>query len=403
MKKIILISLVFVAIMLDIINLNAQSASGPIVYSGKSNITIDGKAFTSGTSGVAINLTNCSKVVISNCEFSLTKDIIGVQLNNCTNVEITGCYFENFRSGVYAVNCKGGINIHCNSFKNIAGIKPRGQIVQFNACSGAGNKVNYNTLDHTFGSGTPEDLINMYASYGTTADPIQIIGNHLRGGGPSASGGGIMVGDNGGHDVRIEDNILVDVGQYGIGVPAGYNITVINNKVYGAKQTWTNVGLYVGFQGEVDGGFSCTGSSIQVKDNQIKFTNKSNVANGWYNCTCCSGVVQSGNNFKASITASILPTSLSLNSTQCGSVATAVAEQKSIDAFDVYPNPAEHLLVVNNLTGSENVQIFNSLGQAVFTAKNNIENSLIQIDVNGFSSGIYFIQINNQVKKFIKQ
>ncbi len=296
---------------------SAYTASSPITLSGQSNIIISGKSFTAGVNGAAIYLTNCTNVEIINCGFYLTKDIIGVQLMNCSNVKISGGYFENFRSGVYAVNCTGGIDVSCNSFKNIAGAKPRGQMVQFNTCSGTGNRVNYNILDHTFGTGSPEDLINMYASAGTSADPIQIIGNKLRGGGPSTSGGGIMLGDNGGHDLRVEDNILVDVGQYGIGCPAGYNITIKNNQIYGARQAWTNVGLYVGLASEIAAGFPCEGSSISVINNKVKWFRKDGVLNGWYNCPCCTGLVQSGNNFNAAIDASILPAALVLNGGAC--------------------------------------------------------------------------------------
>ncbi|MCX6182085.1 MAG: T9SS type A sorting domain-containing protein [Bacteroidetes bacterium] len=395
--------LMILVTMLNVFRVNAQTASSPIVYSGKLNVTIDGKKFTSGTSGAAITLTNCSNVVISNCEFFLTGSIIGVKLSNCSNVEITACYFENFQSGVYALNCTGGLNIHCNSFKNVAGAKPRGQVVQFNTCSGAGNRVNYNTLDHTFGSGTPEDLINMYASYGTTSDPIQIIGNQLRGGGPSTSGGGIMLGDNGSHDIRCEDNILVDVGQYGISAPSGSNITIINNKVYGAKQTWTNVGIYVGLQSEITAGFACTGSSIQVKNNQVNFTNKNGVSNGWYNCSCCAVSNQSGNNFKSSITSSILPTNIILNTSYCGSIATSLVESKSIDGFTVYPNPVSHQLIVSNAGKIESVLLFNSIGQTMAFSEFSVENTQMQIDMSQYPSGIYFIQINNQMKKFVKQ
>ena len=396
-------SLILLTTISVVVNLNAQITSSSIVYSGKSNIVIDGKKFTSGTAGVAITLSNCTDVVISNCEFSLTGSIIGVKLNNYSNVEITACYFENFQSGVYALNCTGGLNIHCNSFVNVAGTKPRGQMVQFNTCTGAGNRVNYNTLDHTFGTGSPEDLLNMYASSGTTSDPIQIIGNQLRGGGPSTSGGGIMLGDNGSHDIRCEENILVDVGQYGISAPSGSNITIINNKVYGAKETWTNVGIYVGLQSEITAGFACTGSSIQVKNNQVNFTNKNGVSNGWYNCSCCTVSNQSGNNFKSSITSSIIPTNIILNTTYCGTIATSLVENKSIDGFTVYPNPVSHQLIVSNAEKIDSVLLFNSIGQTMALSEFSVENTQLQIDVSRYPSGIYFIQINNQMKKFVKQ
>lgn len=299
--------------------IHGYSSSPAISLSGQSNVVIDGLKITTGTNGAAIYLTNCTNIKITNCFLSLYSGIIGVRLANCSNIEISGCYIENFNSGVYATGCTGGINIHCNQFNTIAGTKPRGQMVQFNGCSGTGNRVNYNTLDTPVGVGGAEDLINMYNSSGTTSDPIQINGNQLRGGGPSTSGGGIMLGDNGSHDLVCDGNILVDPGQYGISSPSGYNVVIKNNKVYSSQYAWSNVGIYVGVQSEIDAGFTCNGPTIQVLNNKVNWTNKNGIKNGWYPCPCCPGVVQSGNNFNdPAITSAILPAALSLNSTYCG-------------------------------------------------------------------------------------
>ncbi len=379
----------------------AKTASAALTYSSQSNLVIDDLSFTNGSNGAAITLTNCSNVLISNCNFMINSSVVGVKLNNCSNIEITNNYFENFSSGIYAVNCTGGINIHCNSFKNIAGAKPRGQMVQFNTCSGSGNKVNYNILEHEYGSGNPEDIINMYASSGAGGDPIQIIGNHLRGGGPSTSGGGIMVGDNGSHDILVDGNVLVDVGQYGISAPSGYNITISNNQIYGAMQTWTNVGIYVGLQAEINAGFACSGSTISVTNNLVNFTNKNNVQNGWYNCSCCSGVITSGNNFKASsIISSILPDSLVLDGANCASLATALNIKITKNKKNIFPNPAHEFIQLNEFNQGGICRIFDQLG--ILQLEVRIDISLQRIDISTLSSGVYFLQHNGEIFKLIK-
>ncbi|MBY0425908.1 MAG: right-handed parallel beta-helix repeat-containing protein [Cytophagales bacterium] len=124
-----------------------QTPSGPLTYTGASNIVIQNKVFTTGAGGACITLNNCTNVTIKNCVFDSIPGFIGVQVNACTNVEVYKCTFYYFKSGVYSVNSKG-INVHCNSFKNIVGPKPRGQIVQLNKNSGTGNRINYNILDH---------------------------------------------------------------------------------------------------------------------------------------------------------------------------------------------------------------------------------------------------------------
>ncbi|MFL5728229.1 MAG: Ig-like domain-containing protein, partial [Cytophagaceae bacterium] len=296
---------------------------GPISLSGQSGVTISDKDFNSLTGNAAITLTNCSNIKIVNCNFTNIPSTLGLQLTQCSNIEIVNCSFDTFYGGVYAYKCTGGLNIHCNSFKAIVGPKPRGQIVQFNSCTGGGNRINYNILDHKLSSTMiPEDLINVYASQGLAGDPIQIVGNNLRGGGPSTTGGGIMVGDNGGKHILVQDNILVDPGQYGIGVPAGEDIVIRNNKIYAKQQSFTNVGLYVGLSSEIASGFPCTGSTIVVDGNQVNWTNKNGVKNGWYYCSCCPGVTLTNNNFNASFGPEILPAVLSLNSAKCGTTVT---------------------------------------------------------------------------------
>lgn len=53
-----------------------------------------------------------------------------------------------------------------------------------------------------------------------------------------------MQGDGGGEHMLTKDNILVDPGQYGIGVAGGKHIYIDNNKVYGKLNWFTNVGIY---------------------------------------------------------------------------------------------------------------------------------------------------------------
>ena len=48
----------------------------------------------------------------------------------------------------------------------------------------------------------------------------------------------------GGSGQVIEDNILVNPGQYGIGIAGGANMIVRRNKIFGEVLPWANVGLY---------------------------------------------------------------------------------------------------------------------------------------------------------------
>ena len=158
----------------------------------------------------------------------------------------------------------------------------RGQFVQFNGVSGAGNIIENNKGENFLGESNPEDLISIFNSSGTAASPLTVKDNIFRGGGPSSSGGGIMTGDNGGSYQVVENNVLLDPGQYGIAAAGGNNISLINNKIFAKKQPFTNNPLYVWAQA----GASC--SNINVKGNRVNWTDKSGGKNNGWDAGNCS-------------------------------------------------------------------------------------------------------------------
>jgi hypothetical protein len=67
----------------------------------------------------------------------------------------------------------------------------------------------------------------------------------------------------------------------------------------------------------------------------------------------------------------------------------------------VYPNPFSSKITIGNTSGNETYQLYNEIGQKIFTGKN-IENQ----DYSGLSKGIYFLEINGETTckiKLIKQ
>jgi hypothetical protein len=68
-------------------------------------------------------------------------------------------------------------------------------------------------------------------------------------------------------------------------------------------------------------------------------------------------------------------------------------------AVKLYPNPATHTMfveVANNENKKLTLQIFNSVGVQVYASTMLNEN---RIDVSGFNSGLYFLLLNNEVRK----
>ncbi|MGH9630264.1 MAG: NPCBM/NEW2 domain-containing protein, partial [Bryobacteraceae bacterium] len=203
-------------------------------------------------------------------------------------------------SGVYAMD-SSSIKVDHNSFLNVQGPGPRGQFVQFNRVNGKNNRITCNTGKNVLGESDAEDAINLHQSNGDPSDPIQIMGNKVEGGGPSPSGGGILLGDGGGSNQIAKDNILVDPGQYGVAAAGGNNLQLVNNSVYGKRQSFTNVGLYVWNQY----GGSCYG--ITAQGNSVRWTNKDGVTNPSFNGGNCGSINGWSNNFwNASIGPEIL-------------------------------------------------------------------------------------------------
>lgn len=279
-------------------------AAAVINLSNQSNVTITGKSIIGGTAA-AITLSNCHDITISNCKLYNASNV-GIYLYNCYNITITGNFITNVTTGVYVDHsANGGIVVNSNQFLNMKGPFPRGQFVQFNNVNGSNNQINSNVCENILGQSNPEDAISLYQSNGTAASPIRVNGNAIRGGGPSASGGGIMLGDSGGSYETADGNTLVNPGQYGMAISGGSHNSITNNLIFGVSQSFTNIGLYV----ETIGSAAVTNST--VSGNRIKFYNATGTINGaWLASGITTPSGWTNNNWSADIDASILPATI---------------------------------------------------------------------------------------------
>lgn len=247
----------------------------PVTYKNISNLVIENLQFTN-KSGANLVFINCRNITIRNCYFGRS-GAEAIVLEECSNIQIEKCLFVYNLTGVYAAN-SSTIKVINNQFVNVRQRRgpARGQFVQFNNVTGAGNEISDNKGENFSGESNPEDLISMFKSSGTAASPIRIKNNMFRGGGPSTSGGGIVLGDYGGRFIIAENNTLLNPGQYGMAVAGGSDMTILNNKIYARQQPFTNNPLFVWAQA----GVSC--SDIIVKDNKANWIDKKgNINGGW--------------------------------------------------------------------------------------------------------------------------
>jgi parallel beta-helix repeat protein len=312
--KLLLSFALFVSLFISVENGYSQACvsggtvSGPVNYSVQSNKTISGLRIDGG-GGNCISLTGCTNITITNCILGPSGGY-GISLKGCSNITIVNCSFEHNYAGVYAENCTT-VKVNNNQFTNVAGGFPRGQYVQFNTVTGAGSEIKDNTGEIAYGALDPQDLINVYKSSGTAASPINISGNKFRHGSYNNSSGGILVGDNGGSYITVQNNTLVNTGHFGIGVAGGNNIRVLNNNIYirplNLPGYYADVsGVYVWGQGPGP----C--SNIDLEGNAVDYDHTPGNGKGYdsyYQSTCDSPVpvIIANNNWEASLGAGILP------------------------------------------------------------------------------------------------
>lgn len=75
---------------------------------------------------------------------------------------------------------------------------------------------------------------------------------------------------------------------------------------------------------------------------------------------------------------------------------TSIASQNALSHINIYPNPANAYITILNRDGfnMDKVQIYNALGQTIYTAEP--QNSKVEITTSSFSQGVYLVRI--QVK-----
>ena len=253
----------------------------------------------SGGAVACINLTNCRNIHITQCKL-MNSALHGIFMNGCVNITIDSNYFYKVATGIFAYNSQG-IQVKSNQFKDMQGPYPLGQFVQFNHVSGSGNCFINNRGENITGESNAEDDINMNASNGVASSPIMISGNWIRGG-TSKSGGGIVLGDNGGSYQTAQNNILVNTCGYGIGIADGTNMQIIGNQIYGEKTSISNVGICV----QDFYGIACSLNTIT--NNIVNWTNSAGLRNDSWNAGNCGTVMGWDNNtWNANINVSILP------------------------------------------------------------------------------------------------
>ena len=210
---------------------------------------IDGKSFTNTNSAnqfgsAIVVIGGTGTFIIRNSRFHETAGE-AVQFENFNgDVIIEDNLFDNVNNGIYGLN-SGRFQIQRNQFVNVNGARNgKGQAVQLNNCDFPGAFIKHNRCEGFQGESYQEDWFSCFASDGASGNPIKIDSNWIRGGGPSATSGGITTGDNGGGWIRIKGNRIHNSGNHMFAIAGGDNIILDGNVGYQELFPWSRTGLY---------------------------------------------------------------------------------------------------------------------------------------------------------------
>jgi len=240
-------------------------------------------AFGSRPESPAINLRNCSDVVIKDKTFrDLGAGVIAIRIENCQRVTIQAVDFINVAQAIYVLGSTD-ITVRDSRYSNILGPHERngsnrGNFVQLQGVRGA-------LIDHNKGKGgDTEDIVSIFMS-----SSVVVEDNHFEGTDwSSTSGSGIALSDEGGSNNVARRNILYSPGAVGIFIAGGMNNQIVDNILYGPQDPKSNVGIYVWNQS----GSGCSGNT--VSGNQVNWIGATGAANAFWDGGNC-GVNWSAN------------------------------------------------------------------------------------------------------------
>ena len=92
------------------------------------------------------------------------------------------------------------------------------------------------------------------------------------------------------------------------------------------------------------------------------------------------------------------------NHQDCEEIITGIAETKNTEKISVFPNPTKSIISIKNIDGETAYKIFNINGKIII---HGIITESNEINIEEFSKGIYFIELENEnmltVRKIIKK
>lgn len=226
-----------------------------VTFTNKSGLTLRNRTFTE-----TVKFTHCFNIRVINCSFTRAS----LYFVECQTVGVLNCDF---------INANTRHSLQCDKSSDIY--------------------IAYNYFSEPLGDSAVDDIINLYKSTGATVEH-----NYLIGGGPSTTGGGILLGDNMGDNQTASHNICINCGQYGIAIAGGTNNRIKDNIIVGDIHPWSNVGIYVWGIPQRES----TVKDAEVSYNHVSWFNKAGKFNPFWRGSNVTNLQMTHNSFVKAMT-----------------------------------------------------------------------------------------------------
>lgn len=227
----------------------ALTPQSPTSYNNAGTVVIDAKSFTNLNTGVLggdnIQVGGTGNLTFKNCYFGTSRRN-GVTIENFTGtIRFENCLFVSNKCAIEVSTSTCTFQMENSQCINPFGSPEcKGQFFQAVSATMTNSYIRDCAYENFLGLGSAEDIISFFASGGTSGSRFMVEDNLFRSGGPSISGGGIMLGDHGGSYVTVQNNKLLNPGNYQIAVSGGNNFIVQNNLAYSNNTAYSRIGMY---------------------------------------------------------------------------------------------------------------------------------------------------------------
>lgn len=239
-------------------------------FTSSGTTIIEKKSFTNTNNGVSFG--SCivvnggtGTIIIRGCYFGPSiGEAIQFYDNFTGTVIIENNLFATNENGIFFEDCNlTNLRVRYNECLNPHGAPTgKGQFIQFSNTIAAGGQVYANKIAGYRGETYTEDMISVYGgSGGSSGNPLVVSKNFGASTSPSDSGGGFICGDSGGSYTTIEDNKILNPGNYTYAIAGGTNNIVQNNLGYSSIEVGSFISCYI--YGAVPAGQPCSDQTMQ--------------------------------------------------------------------------------------------------------------------------------------------